>query len=366
MALGLSAALVWYWHSAGALAEGRRWLERALALDPAATASASARAHFAAGVLTHAQGDDAHAAAYLERSLARARADHDAPGVASAVARLGILAEDAGDYDRARPLLEEALERFREFDDQAAVARTLNHLGVVAWGRRDGQHAAGLWKEALALQYGRGDTVGAAISLHWLGLLACEQRDHARAAALHAEGLERRWTAGAVEGIPFALADIGVLAVAANRPEPAARLFGASEVAREAIGRTVDQPERGIYARATTAARTALGEGTFTAAWAAGRALTLPAAVAEALTSAREIADAEEAKAQNQSTPDDLTPRERQVLQLLAEGKSDKEIGEALFISHRTVMGHVANLLAKLGVPSRTAVAHAAARRGLL
>jgi two-component system response regulator DegU len=54
------------------------------------------------------------------------------------------------------------------------------------------------------------------------------------------------------------------------------------------------------------------------------------------------------------------------VLRLLVEGQSDKEIGESLFISHRTVMGHVANLLAKLDVPSRTAVAHEAARLGLL
>ena len=94
--------------------------------------------------------------------------------------------------------------------------------------------------------------------------------------------------------------------------------------------------------------------------------MPLPEAVAEAEAIAREIADPDHSKAGNQPTPDELTRRERQVLILLAQGKSDKEIGEALFISHRTVMGHVANLLAKLDVPSRTAVAHVAARRGLL
>ena len=155
MALGLSAALVWYWHSAGALAEGRRWLERALSLDPATGAPASARAFFAAGVLAHAQGDDVHAAACLERSLTQARATDDVSSVAAAVARLGILAEDSGDYERARPLLEEALARFRELDDQSAIARALNHLGVVAWGQGDKPRAAALWDEALALQYRR-------------------------------------------------------------------------------------------------------------------------------------------------------------------------------------------------------------------
>ena len=48
-----------------------------------------------------------------------------------------------------------------------------------------------------------------------------------------------------------------------------------------------------------------------------------------------------------------LSAREHEVMRLLAEGMSDRQIGEALFISHRTVMRHVANILAKLDVSSR-------------
>jgi DNA-binding NarL/FixJ family response regulator len=54
------------------------------------------------------------------------------------------------------------------------------------------------------------------------------------------------------------------------------------------------------------------------------------------------------------------------VLRLLVEGHTDREIGAALFLSHRTVATHVSNLLAKLGVPSRAAAATAAVRRGLV
>ena len=57
-----------------------------------------------------------------------------------------------------------------------------------------------------------------------------------------------------------------------------------------------------------------------------------------------------------------LTPREREVLDLLADGASNREIAEALFITEKTASVHVSNLLAKLGVPNRGAAA-ALARR---
>jgi DNA-binding CsgD family transcriptional regulator len=54
-----------------------------------------------------------------------------------------------------------------------------------------------------------------------------------------------------------------------------------------------------------------------------------------------------------------LTRREREVLRLLAEGRSDREIAAALFISPKTAGTHVSHLLGKLGVTSRAAaVAH--------
>jgi DNA-binding NarL/FixJ family response regulator len=61
-----------------------------------------------------------------------------------------------------------------------------------------------------------------------------------------------------------------------------------------------------------------------------------------------------------------LTARERDVLRLLTEGRSDREIAEALSISPRTVGGHVTNLLSKLGVDSRTAAAAMAIREALI
>jgi DNA-binding CsgD family transcriptional regulator len=60
-----------------------------------------------------------------------------------------------------------------------------------------------------------------------------------------------------------------------------------------------------------------------------------------------------------------LTPREQDVLILLVAGRTDREIAEALFISHRTAQGHVAHICAKLEVNTRSAAVAAALGRGL-
>jgi DNA-binding CsgD family transcriptional regulator/tetratricopeptide (TPR) repeat protein len=70
--------------------------------------------------------------------------------------------------------------------------------------------------------------------------------------------------------------------------------------------------------------------------------------------------------AKNKESIYGLSPRELDVLRLLVEGRSDREIAAALFISHRTVMTHVASILNKLGVPSRTAAASQAVREGIV
>ena len=63
--------------------------------------------------------------------------------------------------------------------------------------------------------------------------------------------------------------------------------------------------------------------------------------------------------------PEELTEREREVLVLLAEGRSNKEIARQLHVSERTVKGHVGHVLGKLGMVSRTQAAIYAIARGV-
>ena len=62
----------------------------------------------------------------------------------------------------------------------------------------------------------------------------------------------------------------------------------------------------------------------------------------------------------------ELTPRELEVLRLLALGLTNGQIGRQLYISTKTVSDHVSNLLAKLGASGRTEAAAIARRRGLV
>jgi DNA-binding CsgD family transcriptional regulator len=113
--------------------------------------------------------------------------------------------------------------------------------------------------------------------------------------------------------------------------------------------------------------REALGEAAFAAAWAAGWALPLEDAIAEALALTTEPTATAVFAAE---TPDaiaslGLSPRELEVLRLVAAGKTDRESAAALFVSRRTVTSHLTRILTKFEVDSRTAAATHAARQGL-
>jgi DNA-binding NarL/FixJ family response regulator len=66
------------------------------------------------------------------------------------------------------------------------------------------------------------------------------------------------------------------------------------------------------------------------------------------------------------SSAESLTPREREVITLVAEGRTNREIGKRLGVAERTARTHVSNILAKLGLASRTQAAMWAVREGLV
>lgn len=148
--------------------------------------------------------------------------------------------------------------------------------------------------------------------------------------------------------------------VEAGRSQPAADLFAAADTLMETHGRVLTEMEAFELGALRERIAQALGPAEFDRALTAGRTRTieeLTPVVMEPVAAPAELARPE---------PSLLTPRETEVSRLLVEGKTNPEIAAELFISERTVQSHVANIMAKLGVNSRTAVAARIVRDGLL
>ncbi|HET7055050.1 MAG TPA: LuxR C-terminal-related transcriptional regulator, partial [Thermomicrobiales bacterium] len=214
----------------------------------------------------------------------------------------------------------------------------------------------------------RGNVTNITVPLNALGLVVCDRGDHRAAVALLAEGLTR-WEqdgGGNREVLAEWLAAVARLAACRGRPGTAGRLYGAAEALFDAIGVLLVVPPRSLYLRHVDALRSTLGTEAFAATWAAGRALPLEQAIEEArAVTVDHVAAGAAPPAGAPDVNPALTPREQEVLRLLARWMTDREIADALFISHRTVNAHVASILAKLGVASRREAAMRSREFGL-
>ncbi len=406
-ALRLASALWRYWEIRGHLREGSSWLARALAAGGDAPAHLRASALNSLGNMLSYLGDIARTRTAYEASLALRRELGDRQGIADCLNNLGILETDAGDYARARELHEASLAVRRELGDQPGLALALNNLGDLALATGDLTRAWDLHQEALTVRRELRDLRGVAYSHNNLGAVAARRGDAGVARPLLAEALNRFQELGHNAGIAEAQANLGRVGLAQGDPHLAGqalatalslrtelgdlrgvaecleglatiddarlsvlarvRLLGAAVALRVAIGIPVQAVDRPRLERTTDLLRRRLDRDAFTTAFDGGRLLPVEQAVAEALELAAAIELGTAGDADHHMAADPLlTPRELDVLRLLAEGQSDREIAEALFLSPRTVSSHVGHILAKLDVPSRAAAIAQALRQGLV
>ncbi len=355
-ALRLAGALVSFWNFRGHLAEGRRWLAAALAAG-GTSPTTRADALFAATVLAVLQGDHAQADAYAEESLALSREHDHAFGISRALFILGASAEWQGDLDRAASLCEAAIPPMRAVGHPRWLGQALAFLASVTHLRGDLARAETLAGEGLEEARKAGHDWVTAIALGVLANIACERGDLERAHRLYEEILALYRPLGDQRGIAGTLGGLGGVALARGQPERAARLLGAARALGDSIG-VVHLAYHVYYQRVVSATRARLDDSAFTAAWEAGRALSPEQALAE------ERAIIDEADVPTPAADVGLTPREVEVLRLVADGRSDRGIAAALSISSRTAGNHVASVLDKLGVGSRAAAVALAMRRG--
>jgi len=357
---GLSTTLSRFWQLQGHIAEGRRWVDAAMAGAPGLAPELRADLLQAVAAMTLLSGDYASAVRILEEARALYRAlgkDWDAVHVLS---NLGLAHGLLGDLATARRLLDEARGLFEALDDPWGVGYCLLTLGEGLAAQGEHAEARVRLEEALPLFQQTGDVWQAVETLVHLGGLLLEAGEDGRAADLAEQALRLLRETGLGMWVPEALELAGHVAARRGGAARAARLLGAAEAARQASGMA---PFVG-YVRAELPGA---DETAFRAAWAHGRRMRADEALAYALTQEEPEGGEAAARAAAGRTQQaaGLTAREAEVLRLVVAGKSNREIAEALVISPKTVARHLDSIYRKLGVSSRVEATAAALRAGI-
>jgi non-specific serine/threonine protein kinase len=374
----LAGAMYRFWWPRGYLSEGRAWLAAALAQSAGLRAPeqagaqvkrARARALNGAGVLARAQGDYSAARACFEEALAALREVGDQPGIAIGLTNAASAAILQGDNATAAPLLEESLATSQALGDAWGTAAALMWMVNDLLSRGEYDRARPLCEQCLALGRQLEERRIITVSLNYLAVLAVDAGEHAAARGLCREALATAQEFGDTWGIAQALESLACLAAARAQPALALRLAAAAGTIRETLGTPLWTPDAALLQRGLAPARQALSPTAQAAAWAEGRAMTLEQAIAavEAMPDEPAPVPALGAApaARGPRSAGGLTPREREVLRLVAAGKKDREIAAALVVSEGTVGRHLENIFAKLGVSSRAAATAFALREGI-
>ncbi len=191
-----------------------------------------------------------------------------------------------------------------------------------------------------------------------LGGAAANNGDHEAAARLIGEGLPLAQELGSGLLSAICLEGLAVVYGAKAEGARAARLYGAAEALRLAIGATLSPADRAELERHLATTRATLDEASWEAAWADGRAMTPEQAAEYALSEERAAeyaAPSPERPPAGEPTAK-LSRREKGVAELLARDLTNRRIAEELFLSERTVENHVRNILKKLNLSSRSEV----------
>jgi non-specific serine/threonine protein kinase len=364
--LRLIAAMARYWVMRGYYQEGRSWSRRILAASPSPPTPERIEALRAAGWLARLQGDPTDAALLQTEALNGAKAIGDELNAAAALQELSLIEMHRGNTDLGVAHIERALDMLRRAESSTPVGPqlvsvALANLGQIALANGDPLRAISAAGEAIDRQRSLGYTWALGDTLRILGDALFESREFHSALEAYGESVAITKDEGDRRFLANALAGIANVAAALRRPTLATHLLAAVSTLRTDIGAGMEIQQQRRYDHALKAVRASLRLESFETEWNIGRSLPLESVITEATAGFDE--QAASTVAGNHGA--EFTPREYDVLRLVANGLTDREIAELLHISPRTVGFHVTNLLTKLEVDSRTAAAAFALRNHL-
>ena len=362
------AAPIWNFWFAGFLREGYRYLVRALDLAPEQT-GARARALWAASYLamfaTEWERQDV-----MLTECEQIAAGLDDPQLHARIKECrGHATLYRGDLSAGVALLQQACTEFRAIGDAHGEFNTLILLTGAALLLED-PRIDEFARQAYELADRHGALSSKAYGLWGVGVAQWRGGDLEAATRSLRDSVRLFLPMHDLTGISFGIQALSLCAASSSPDVAAAKLLGASQAAWRTSGARVEQASAyGMFdTKAENVLREALGSAAFDEAFAEGASCTFDEAVALALgeSPAEEGEAAPAPPASGASAAGGLTPREREVAALLAEGLTNREIAERLVISPRTAETHVDNILGKLGLSSRTGVASWVAEHGTL
>ena len=362
----VGGALWRWWLTSGRLSAGRAWLGKFLAAAdgrPARTAEQSqriGRAVSAAAVLAAESGDYSEAVRLASQAIRIFEPLDPAEDLAFAATVLGSAQRYLGERAEARRSLQTALDVRTAIGDRAKLAMAVNNMALVEIDDGNLDRARELLEQNLIIKRQLGEPHSIAIGLLNLAdVLVRDGRWQAARASL-AEAAEL--AVGQPQLTGLILCGQGNLEAKQRNWKQAAERYADAVAASEIGGHAHDVIEAMI---GLGRARHELGQ-----ADEAARQLRTAEAMAHEIANSQLLAQVAEALAETASgaanaLPGNLTVRQAEVLRLLADGLSNREIAARLYLSPGTVERHLGTIYRKLGLGGRVEAARYAVEHGL-
>jgi predicted ATPase/DNA-binding CsgD family transcriptional regulator len=410
--LRLAGALWQFWFLRGQWSEGRRWLEEAVSVTSKAAVNTALRAGvvYAAARLIRHQYDFERARALCEQSITLYRELGDKEGLLAALHQLGRILAFEGDFESLRAQLPEMLALAEELPDVPVKAEVYAELSIIGVGSVDLAMTARYLAESERIYRALDNRAGLASLLLAQGEVAALQGDMARAQVLLNEG-ERlaaevddhnfklrilfvrpvlAWLSGDdvlarrqyeqlitalremsdATRLSAALGSLALLPAVLHRQGLsvwAARVYGLTDKLTRTsqplmMSGELFDPLMERAAAVRSEVRAQLGDEVFAQALADGRNLIMD----DLLTIPQPPPPDSTIQALASDLYEPLTPRELEVMRLLAEGLSNPQIARRLVVSRRTVEAHLRTIYGKFGVKSRDAAIRVAREHGMI
>ena len=362
IALGLCGAMLPFWQFRFHPAVGLDFVRRALATGRDTPSLVVRKALYCAGNLAYMNEEDVESVAYFTDAFVRYLEAGDQAMTGRVEMALGRQAWDDDDLEAARRWFSSAKRRFVERGDNVGLAHCLHYEGLVAFKAGDYSLAKTCLHDALAMWQALGFSweLSQCIPGH-LADIARAEGNFTDALTLYQECLRFNWERQNLEDVSWSLAGLALVSINDRQVERAVRLMALADWIEELMGAPLTTHIRRLHS---------LAAGMLLGRTDAERVIQMQRSVRQADLAA-EIGAAL-ALTRHESTADSpplsgpgLTQRELEVLRMMASGKSNQDIADALYVSVGTVKVHVTRILDKIGVKSRAAATDYAHRHHL-